>query len=1087
MKGEKAAIRGVPERVSELYLHTAKKLLEKGVLSFDGHAVSFRISLKGGGSSLSSLGEEQDSLSSFNNEDRNPVSGNSRVPAHWNVPPFNTTFVGRQADLLEIKSRLKAGSPSTLTQVVVSGLGGVGKTSLVKEYLDRNKASFSLVWWVSGEYPLPKIRELGEFLHLVKPNDKEEEVLANVMEWLAANDDWLIVFDNANEPKELTPYLPSKGQVLITTRNPHWRDSLVISVFSRQESIDLLTRLTHQTECENGQNLAEALGHLPLALTQAGAYMAETMTSFSDYLQIFYQARKELWEDEKPPEDYRKTVQTTWDISVKRIQKELPGAVQFLYRAAFVSPDHIPEELFADETIDPLTLNRYLQKLQKFSLLAVGNHERTFFIHRLVQLTTKDRLSIEETQMILQKLLQRFHTLWNFSYKNPATWKEDRRIFWHLESFCREAFERNEMAKESAIFLNSLGLYATHVEVDLSLAIRFFNQALKINTSLYGRKTHHASTVLNNLGTAYQRLGDYPIAICFFLEAFETNSHLFGEKNPDVTLNLNNLGVAYQAQGYLQKAIDFFTKALEIDEVLYGENDQMIAADLNNLGTALLQQGHVQKAIDTLKRYVDIVGAAYGEEHPFFATGINNLGMAHKEKRDFPSAIRNIAQALEIEKSLFGEEHPQAAAKLHNLGLIYLQLNDLEKAFDFLNRALKIREKIYKEEHGQVAETLNGLGGVYQAQNNLAKALEFFNRALKIQKKIYGIRSSEVALSLNNVGSVYRAQGNLEAGINYYEQALEIQEKISGEEHPDIVLYLNNLASANKARGNLARAIEYFRRVVEVQRGLRGEDDETFKDALVFLGQACCEAYLLKEAFDCYEKALLFTKKHHSNHPLKVAYALGRVGHVFRLEGQFDEAEIYYKEALDLISPFFGETTLDVAYYLNMMGMCFLGKEKLDEASIYFERAHHIAEGIKSEGSENVDSLHALGEIALLRGNAIQAIVYLEKTLSFVQKLKREEGANIARVQTTLGAAYRQQQDFTTAYSLLQKASNTLKNRFGEEHPDVAKSLFEIGLLYRDEGKSKEASEYLEKALLIKKKYFKESHPEIRKHEKLFY
>jgi hypothetical protein len=118
--------------------------------------------------------------------------------------------------------------------------------------------------------------------------------------WLEQNGGWLLVFDNAQNFKDLQDYLPrtGKGHAIITSLNPNWGGTvktLPVDVFSRDESIDFLLSRTGQKG--GADALSEALGDLPLALEQAGAYILATKITLADYLELFQTRRNELWKD----------------------------------------------------------------------------------------------------------------------------------------------------------------------------------------------------------------------------------------------------------------------------------------------------------------------------------------------------------------------------------------------------------------------------------------------------------------------------------------------------------------------------------------------------------------------------------------------------------------------------------------------------------------------------------------------------------------------------------------------------------------------------------------------------------------------
>src|SRR6185312_6187264 len=89
--------------------------------------------------------------------------------------------------------------------------------------------------------------ELARALALVGPTDPTPVALERLRAALHRLSRWLVVFDNAEDPRALASLIPAgPGQVLITARNPYWRGTATpvrLNEFTRGESIALLRTL----------------------------------------------------------------------------------------------------------------------------------------------------------------------------------------------------------------------------------------------------------------------------------------------------------------------------------------------------------------------------------------------------------------------------------------------------------------------------------------------------------------------------------------------------------------------------------------------------------------------------------------------------------------------------------------------------------------------------------------------------------------------------------------------------------------------------------------------------------------------------
>ena len=113
--------------------------------------------------------------------------------------------------------------------------------------------------------------------------------VARLQAALAVRERWLLVFDNAEDPAALAPFLPDgPGRVLITSRNPAWRGIAPIPVreFTRTESTALLRTLAPELSDPDADRIAAALGDLPLAVEQAGSLLADAQLDADTYLRL---------------------------------------------------------------------------------------------------------------------------------------------------------------------------------------------------------------------------------------------------------------------------------------------------------------------------------------------------------------------------------------------------------------------------------------------------------------------------------------------------------------------------------------------------------------------------------------------------------------------------------------------------------------------------------------------------------------------------------------------------------------------------------------------------------------------------------
>jgi DNA-binding SARP family transcriptional activator len=326
--------------------------------------------------------------------------------------------LGRQAELAALRAAFTdPARPQQPVVKVLTGLGGVGKTSLARAYAQHYQMHYGLVWWVRAEDPEAVPGEFRALLDLLAPEyaahahdpvQAVHAVLAN------RTGTWLLVIDNIAGPEALRGLLPAAGtgDVLVTSRAATWPDRqlmLPVQPLASPDAVRLVTTLSGDTDAHSAAILGDELGGLPLALAQAACYVAHSALDLAGYLTLYRSRRAELHQQGHAP-DYPATVATTWQLAFDQLS---PRAQALLNVLAWYAPDTIPldrlltcdmrrltfrepaNSLLMPLLADALHRHQAITELISYSLLTRVGPGGSVTVHRLVQAVTADRLTAD--------------------------------------------------------------------------------------------------------------------------------------------------------------------------------------------------------------------------------------------------------------------------------------------------------------------------------------------------------------------------------------------------------------------------------------------------------------------------------------------------------------------------------------------------------------------------------------------------------------------------------------------------------------------------------------------------------------------
>ena len=621
------------------------------------------------------------------------------LPDIWNLPvPRALDFFGRDDTLVKLREALQRRERGST--VSITGLGGVGKTTLAAEYAYRYAADYDVVWWVRAENASVLAGDfsvLAGLLHLQTSN--QPLAVDASLTWLRHNRKWLLVFDNAADLETIRPFIPEPtiGHVIITSRNPLWRAKsqvLPLEVLAREASLAFLEKRTGHADKASADALAERLGDLPLALEHAAAYMEESELSVADYLRLTRDFASDLLE----------TVTAAFQLSIEKVRSESPVAGELLNVIAFLESGSIPRTLLEPIAPSPLEFNKRVTSLRRYSL--VESKESSISAHRLIQQTSRDCLTEQDRRPFVEIAVDLVNRAFPSEVFDPANWIQCKTILPHVLASTGYAEQLGVGLEQASDVLNRAGIYLSE-QAQFGQAEALLRRALSISERVFDDP--HLANRLNNLGKVLMDRGELEGALTHVQRALAIHEKVYGPDHPSVSASLNSLGQILILMGNLDEALPHVDRALAIDEKVYGPNHPLVAVSLSNLGQISTSSGNLDLAQRYFRRALAIDEKVYGPDHPSVANRLRNLGQVFAGGGNVDGAIPLFQRALGIYESTYGPDHPNVARVLNNLGLILHSAGDLEGALTYLRRALAIDEKIFGPHHSSVAEDLKNL------------------------------------------------------------------------------------------------------------------------------------------------------------------------------------------------------------------------------------------------------------------------------------------------------------------------------------------------------------------------------------------
>ena len=626
---------------------------------------------------------------------RGQTVGKPAVRLLWTIPARVRDFTGRTALLTELDASLSASGTTVIH--AVTGIGGVGKTTTAIEYAHRHASEFDVAWWVPAEDAAlvpERLAELAHALDLAEASDPAAVAVARLLGELATRRRWLVVFDNAEDASALVQVLPrGPGKVLITSRNPSWRgvaDAVAMKEFTREESTTLLRSIApHLTDVDADQ-VAAAVGDLPLAVGQAGSLLNDAGLKVETYLRLLDERATDVLAQDGSdayPLYHSRSVAATWAIAFDQLNLESSAALELLTLVSWLAPEPVPISLFADHAEhlpknlavlarDPLTRAACISLLNRRGL-AITSPD-SLQLHRVPAALLRDRVasagarSVREHLAATLKLLQ--SALPSDSWVVPASWPVWQRFLPHLLVVTGRAHDLESadlgddeawrllwLTDQAAVYLMARG--ATRA------ALPLLQRSYQMNQKRFGDAHNSTLVSANHLAACLQLLGEHQRSRELNGYVLAQRQRLLGKDHPSTLTAASNVGADLREEGDLESAYRLHETTLASCTTGLGHNDAVTLHVAAELAADLRALGRFEEAerldSDTFSRRRRMLGANSLESLRSASDLANDLQALGRHRE----ACELNEDTLDRRRQVLGDDHPDTLSTAQSLAL----------------------------------------------------------------------------------------------------------------------------------------------------------------------------------------------------------------------------------------------------------------------------------------------------------------------------------------------------------------------------------------------------------------------------------
>lgn len=678
-----------------------------------------------------------------------------------NIKPV-TYFTGRETELKVLRQRIEEKRKS----VLVSGMGGIGKTHICRKLFDEyyvkhshnEDVPFQHIGYI--EYNGDMGSSLQESLKYKEQTEKKlnQEAAWRELEYLASDGKLLLFVDNVNKSTAEDPSLERlksiPGAIIVTSRRVSFGkefESYHIGFLDYEECKEIYERIRFYDSGKKVED--EETPDLKYIIEKMAAKHTITIEFLGNLARTKHWSVKELREElekngfqleYKDEEDKVVNIQEAYETLYNL--SELTKAEQNILEAFSIFPyimlsaEICNQWLLSDAGVgekEDILVGLYRKGWLQFDI-----NQESYALHPVFAQFIYDKCKPNtENHIGLIKACQNSLEIPESGYITECQ---------NYIPFAENIIEKLDIGKdiERVDFLSTLAFLLQYI-AEYKKAEKLCKKRLEIEEDTLGEDNLDVAKSYHNLAFIYEQQGEYIKAEELYIKSLKIKEKVLERDHSDILNTYNNLAIVYEQLGELKKAQEIFEKIIPLQKSLYGEIHPDIARAYNNLGYVYELQEDYKKAEELYRKGLNIFECAPGEDHPDTAGNYFNLATVLTTQEKYKEAEELLKKSLRIYIRAFGEDNPTTANVYCNLSYIYIMLEYYEVAEELLKRALPILEEVFGKDHPDTMKSYHNLALVYEMQGEYDKADRLYKKSQLTQEDVLQDDFSDIKTPAN--------------------------------------------------------------------------------------------------------------------------------------------------------------------------------------------------------------------------------------------------------------------------------------------------------------------------------------------------